>query len=440
MAEALAIVGVVASIVQLVDFSTRLVSRLEEFHSNAGEVPKSFRHIKAELPLLNTTLQRIKEAIDAGSVAEGTKKALLPVIAGCQEQVAQLDIILAKTLPEIDDSWRQRSKKAIVSLNQDVKVESITKILRNYIGILTFYYAAASSTLQPLTGRCLVNDLHELESNFVCVDAKLSKVRQWLSAPDPSANYQKALKQRQADTGLWFLGSEQYARWKKDAASPLWLYGIPGCGKTILSSTILQDILQHCDKDPGQVVAHFYFDFNDAKKQDPELMLRSLICQLSRQSIKIPAGLDTLFSSCENGQQQLSVHALLDVTQQMIQEFPKVYVVLDALDECDQRAELIDMLEEIAGWQLQNLHLLVTSRRERDIESSLEGFVDLQNRICLQSELVDRDIQRYVQQRLSDDKSLRKWDKDAAIKQEIEAALMKGARGMYLPNFESQRM
>jgi hypothetical protein len=177
MAEALAIVGVVASIVQLVDFSTRLVSRLEEFHSNAGEVPKSFRHIKAELPLLNTTLQRIKEAIDAGSVAEGTKKALLPVIAGFQEQVAQLDIILAKTLPETNDSWRQRSKKAIVSLSQDAKVKSITKILRNYIRILTFYYVAASSTLQPLRGRCLVNDLHELKSNCVCIDAKLSKVR-----------------------------------------------------------------------------------------------------------------------------------------------------------------------------------------------------------------------------------------------------------------------
>jgi hypothetical protein len=93
----------------------------------------------------------------------------------------------------------------------------------------------------------------------------------------------------------------------------------------------------------------------------------------------------------------------------------------------------MSVLEEIAGWQLQNLHLLVTSRRERDIESSLEGFVDLQNRICLQSELVDIDIQRYVQQRLSDDNSLRKWDKDATIRQEIEAALMKGARGMYLP-------
>jgi hypothetical protein len=45
---------------------------------------------------------------------------------------------------------------------------------------------------------------------------------------------------------------------------------------------------------------------------------------------------------------------------------------------------------------------------------------------------VDKDIQRYVQQRLSDDKTLAKWNKDAAIRQEIEAALMHGAQGMYV--------
>jgi hypothetical protein len=155
MAEALAIVSVVASIVQLVDFSTRVVTRLDEFYSVAKEIPKSFRHVKTELPLLATTLSQLQEAINTTSVADGSKKALVPVIAGCKEQVAQLDAILTKTLPELTDSWRKRGKKALVSLHHDAKVDSITKILRNYIGILTFYYTAASSTLQPLTGRCL---------------------------------------------------------------------------------------------------------------------------------------------------------------------------------------------------------------------------------------------------------------------------------------------
>jgi hypothetical protein len=89
MAEALAIVGVVANIVQLIDFSTKVVHRLDEFTSHAGDVPKCFRHVKTELPLLNITLQQMQTAIDTYSVTDGTRKTLLPVIAGCHKRQAR---------------------------------------------------------------------------------------------------------------------------------------------------------------------------------------------------------------------------------------------------------------------------------------------------------------------------------------------------------------
>jgi NACHT domain len=264
------------------------------------------------------------------------------------------------------------------------------------------------------------------------IDANLTKIRQWLSPPDPSLNYYKALERRQNDTGLWFLNGDEYAGWKTDAGSAVWLNGIPGCGKTILSSTIIQDMFQYCDDGLGRMIAYFYFDFNDARKQAPALMLRSLVNQLSHKCVKIPASLAALFHSCDRGQQHPSQDALLVVLQAMILEFPQSYLVLDALDECTDRAALIDVLETILGWQLDKLHLLVTSRKERDIESSLEEFLEERNIICLQSSLVDDDIKKYVHQRLSDDKRLRKWQKDPKIAHEIESTLMKRAHGMYV--------
>ncbi|KAF1976398.1 hypothetical protein BU23DRAFT_566060 [Bimuria novae-zelandiae CBS 107.79] len=108
-------------------------------------------------------------------------------------------------------------------------------------------------------------------------DEKLPKIRRWLSAPDPSANYQKALKLRQADTGGWFLEGREYTRWKTEPALPLWLYGIPGCGKTILCSAVLRDVLEYCRDGSGRVAAYFFFDFKDVQKQDLGKMLRSLI-------------------------------------------------------------------------------------------------------------------------------------------------------------------
>jgi hypothetical protein len=227
------------------------------------------------------------------------------------------------------------------------------------------------------------------------------------------------------------LKSEQYAKWKTDAASFLWLHGIPGCGKTILTSTIIQSVLQYCDRDPGKVVAYFYFDFKDPQKRVPELMVKSLITQLSQQCTRIPTTLETLFSSCENGQRQPSLDALLQALQQTIQEFPRSFIILDALDESTDRAELMEILETMAGWKLEKLHIMVTSRKERDLESSLECLVEEHNTICLQSKVVDKDISTYVHHRLYDDKKLRKWYNNVEIRQEIEAALMEGAHGMY---------
>jgi hypothetical protein len=260
---------------------------------------------------------------------------------------------------------------------------------------------------------------------------KADKIRTWLSAPDPSTNYSKARKQRQEDTGLWFLGSDQYDAWKTSASSFLWLHGIPGCGKTILTSTVLQGVFQHCDGETGAGIAYFFFDFNDAQKQSAELMVRSLISQLLQKCIAFPTSLETFFSLSENGQPPPSLHTLLEFLQQIMQKFIHVYIVLDALDECAERAELMDILEEMAEWQLQNSHILLASRRERDIEDSLEIFIHKKNFVDLQSEVIDRDIQKYVQQRLSEDKRLRRWRKDTALRQDIETALMKGAQGMY---------
>ena len=92
-------------------------------------------------------------------------------------------------------------------------------------------------------------------------DEKLEAIRRWLCAPDPSENYHKALKQQQPGTGEWFLDSKEFSNWKSEPASFLWLYGIPGCGKTILSSTVIDHVIEYCQADVGKVVAYFYFSF-----------------------------------------------------------------------------------------------------------------------------------------------------------------------------------
>ncbi|KAH7411657.1 hypothetical protein DE146DRAFT_732098 [Phaeosphaeria sp. MPI-PUGE-AT-0046c] len=261
--------------------------------------------------------------------------------------------------------------------------------------------------------------------------AILDKILVWLEPADPSSNYEQALKKRQENTGLWFLQSEQYKSWKKLSQSFLWLHGIPGAGKTILSSTIIADLLQHSYGNTQIAVVYFYLDFNDPQKQAVDAMLRSLIAQLSQYSQRISSELIDLFAQCMQRKGQPSIETLLKLSQQLISEFSRVYLVLDALDECSQRAELMQVLTTMSLWRPQNTHMLVTSRLERDIEVSIMKFSEGNTRVILDSAVVDEDIRQYVRQRLADDQALKKWHGDPDLRQEIENTLIQGSQGMF---------
>ena len=210
--------------------------------------------------------------------------------------------------------------------------------------------------------------------------------------------------------------------------SLLWLHGIPGCGKTVLSSTIIENVLGQTHTKPDSAVLYFYFDFNDAEKQQSEKMIRSLICQLSMYCAD--SVLHNLYSSCSNGRRQPSGEVLLNTLHQMMTSLRDIYVILDALDECAERSQLLTDLEEVLSWKDANLHMLNTSRRELDIEEALTPMSDRRNRIAIQGARVDADIGTYIHKRLQIDRKFKRWQKHPNVQTEIEDTLTRKADGM----------
>jgi Cdc6-like AAA superfamily ATPase len=91
-----------------------------------------------------------------------------------------------------------------------------------------------------------------------------AKIKIWLDPPDPSINRNDGQKQRHQGTGAWFLHSDLYVKWKEAKHhNALWLYGIPGCGKTVLTSTVIKD-LEATFSTSSAIMLYFYFDFNDS--------------------------------------------------------------------------------------------------------------------------------------------------------------------------------
>jgi hypothetical protein len=193
------------------------------------------------------------------------------------------------------------------------------------------------------------------------------------------------------------------------------------------SSTIIEEISIHCRSDPSLAIAYFYFDFNSSSKDTlSDAILRSMLKQLSTQCESTPSALDKLFTENAAANRSPAHGELMFTLKSIIANFRAVYVIFDALDECQERSRLLKVVKEIYDWKLDALHLLATSRKEGDIEKSLSGLVSHQ--VPMKEDLVDRDIQVYVSETLDHDTRFKHFF--PKHKDLIESTLVKDAHGM----------
>lgn len=212
----------------------------------------------------------------------------------------------------------------------------------------------------------------------------------------------------------------------------MWLHGNLGCGKTILSFTIIE----HLEKTQScQSCLYFFFDFSDSGKQTLENMLRSLISQLYQKCSNTKETLDSLISSCEEGHHGLSCTALCEVFLQMLKKTKEVWMVLDALDEChtrkgDAQQGLLSWIQNLLQAEDINVHILVTSRLEHDIKIGFRKMAQSDEILPIQTTLICDDIRNYIHARVTDGDALQRWCNYPDVQHEIETALVEKADGM----------
>lgn len=57
-------------------------------------------------------------------------------------------------------------------------------------------------------------------------------VLEWLSSVNAADSHYAARAKHEPETGDWLLASESFSHWLAGTKELLWLYGIPGSGKT----------------------------------------------------------------------------------------------------------------------------------------------------------------------------------------------------------------
>ncbi|KAL8723621.1 MAG: hypothetical protein Q9181_007245 [Wetmoreana brouardii] len=196
----------------------------------------------------------------------------------------------------------------------------------------------------------------------------------WLSPENPAFKYQAFKRERMGGTGTWFFDLSETLHWLDGSTDALWVYGIPGAGKTTLSTLIVDKVLA-AKRTPTVGTAYFYVRHDDKESHKPSNLLGSLISQLARQNPEALADVMTLYAQ-HSSQGSLGLppddRELNGKLHDIIQHFTKVYFLVDGLDECGSlfnpdRQRLVEVIAEFHGNDDRAVQTMVFSRDEPDI-------------------------------------------------------------------------
>ena len=227
--------------------------------------------------------------------AARVKACLDSCVGGLEKLQNKLEKLRAHSVPS---GFRQKAWAEAQRLYYPFKESTLAK-LRELVGDLRERLSLALQILHLDLGSRTQDSLSQIEgsvAHIVSQNQSLShhvhdilttqqaehfrKIIDWLSPPDPFTNHASARRHHEPQTGSWLLQSDQYKRWKDGYIRHLWLYGKVGCGKTVLSSTVIEDLRRHCENGANFALAVFYFSFSNSRKQSFESLLRSVVARV----------------------------------------------------------------------------------------------------------------------------------------------------------------
>ncbi|PMD59680.1 uncharacterized protein K444DRAFT_529781, partial [Hyaloscypha bicolor E] len=414
-----------ASVIAVVQIADRIIDLCRAYITGVKDAPAELRAILIEVGSVKCVLEVI-ELLDTSGEAEiafqGVEilEKLQGPLEGCKEALNSLEGLFP---PQSENAATRKRKRLAISLTTlawPFKREKAFKLLEE-IG------RHKSTIALGLTTEA-AQDIKHIRKNVekigeAMTEAEMTKVLKWLVTTDPSPNHNNACELHEDHTGQWLTNSPEYVDWKSGRSRFIWLHGIPGAGKTVLHSFIAEDVKRHCRGIEGSSCA-FYYCYFARNQGETTHFLRWVISELCRKIGGIPARIHTQYKA---GLGHLVEGTLLSMLEAAAENFSRVYITIDALDESANREHLLKLLHKIVRHtKLGNIQLLATSRKELDIESALSPIA---TGLSLSNPYVDKDITTYVKGRLREDPKFGRWPE--SLKSETEAALVKGAKGMF---------
>lgn len=204
-------------------------------------------------------------------------------------------------------------------------------------------------------------------------------------------------------------------------------------------------IIDKLEKEPDGIVIYFYISFRNEATQNVTNIKYSLLMQLVRQLVRedetkrehfyVPKVFQKLFDKYSHSQYPLDED--VDATfEGLLNESKNTYIIVDALDEFpDQmavttgnRGKVIKFLEGLCRTSHGGAHVLVTSRRESDIETAVNEIEVPKNTVLMHTAEVNADIKTFLMDSLRKH-PFKEWP--AKLKKTVAKTLTSKADGVF---------
>jgi hypothetical protein len=188
----------------------------------------------------------------------------------------------------------------------------------------------------------------------------------------------------------------------------------------------MHHLVEKCTCD--DIVLYAFCEFRDKQSIDPAVLLRTFISQLLRAypGRIIPDFSDLVDKERKRESPPNTVSSLEALIRRAAQRFLRVHIVIDGLDECENRGSLMELLHTLVTDEAFNVY--VASRPEPDIQEALSSSITISLQMQEEQVHVHNDIMHHINRQLELRRELRRLPKK--LTDEIRATLEIKASGM----------
>ncbi|KAK6537189.1 hypothetical protein TWF694_011386 [Orbilia ellipsospora] len=272
----------------------------------------------------------------------------------------------------------------------------------------------------------------QLRQDLLQKKKRLHRIRDMISQYDHRRCFINARDKRHPKTGAWFFDLPVFKAWKDDPKSAaLWYHGIPGSGKSILASSLIEHIFDE-SKSQKTTIVYFFCDFQHPDSLSAREILSSLLKQLVVLTETVPTYLqDRLELIYLYSQLPPTINTIVDLLCDLIQISGTVYILVDGIDECptEEALELLRHLGRVRSDCAEKLKIVISSRP--DLERDIQRYIKTPLMISISDITHEQDLETYIVDELG--KQCPELDLfPAKVKNDITTTLLKEAGGMFL--------